>query len=290
MARPSRFSQPRASRKRPSIFKYEELHVFLLDWFAFLKTRDRTFSLKALADQAQVAPSLLSMVLSNQRHLSEKVVSRLLPLLDLGPSEQVYFESLAKLGSQPKGETRIRALDQMSRLAAYQKHHPEEAEFLEYASHWYHLAIREMARMPGFRADPVWIQERLKTKVPLRNLKEALSFLFKKGYLTEEKSGAVRVSKDMISVQGHAYWAALTKFHRQMFGLATESIENTEASERNIMGFTVALNPRRFEAAQKILDQAIADIEKLEKSADGENDSVYQFQLAAFPLTRREPV
>ena len=123
-----------------------------------------------------------------------------------------------------------------------------------------------------------------------KELKEALSFLFRKGYLKSGADGVTIASKETFDVKGGVYWAALTRFHKQMFALATSSIENTAASERNLVGFTVALDPERFEAAKRIMDRALEEIEALEGGGTGQSNSVYQFELAAFPLTRREKV
>jgi uncharacterized protein (TIGR02147 family) len=286
LARPKAFPSPEKV-DRPNIFGYHNFRTFLRDWFTYLRAKEPQFSIRRLAEELHLASGYLPMVLSGSRKLSAKVLPRLIPRLGLSRSEIAYFENLVKLGTQDSHEAKVQAVDRMSKFRSYQRSNPTEAEFFEYASRWYHLTIREMATLPGFKADPEWIQERLKTKLPLKIIKDSLEFLFTHKYLDKDAQGNSIPSKATLNVDGTVYWAAVSHCHQQMFSLATESIQNTPTQERNLVGYTVGLSSKRFEMAQAILNRALDEIENLEKTHPDQNEAIYQVEIALFPLTKR---
>ena len=120
--------------------------------------------------------------------------------------------------------------------------------------------------------------------VPLKEIKDAIDFLVKNGFLELDPSGAVRPPEKYIECRGSVFRVALTKFHRDIFELAAKSIENTPNTERDIQGHTFAISTENYVKAQAILDEAVRQVREL-----GENernaDCVYHMEVALFPLT-----
>jgi uncharacterized protein (TIGR02147 family) len=244
--------------------------------------------MRQLASEAGVALGYLSMLISGKRKPSLLPLLKLIPHLQLEKPEQVHLEKLVKFGAINSRESQIHAFDQMSRSRAYQKRNPQEAEFFHYVSRWYHIAIREMAALPGFKAEPKWIQARLKPKLPLLEIKDALDFLLEKGYLQKDSSGVVAAAKQVVDCKGSVYWTALSQSHRQMFQLASDSIESTHSSERRLDGYTLPLNVEQLAKANEILSRAVNEIAALEGASRNPPDSVYHLEIAFFPMTQRD--
>jgi uncharacterized protein (TIGR02147 family) len=272
--------------KRPDIFGYHDFRVFLRDWFEYLKSRDPGFSVRVLSDELQLSSGFLSMVLSGARNPSSELLAQMVPHLHLYRSEIIYLENLVRLGSATTREAKTQALERMSRFTSYQKKNPNEAELLGYSSRWYHAAIREMASLPGFKADPEWIREKLKVRIPLKNIRAALKLLIEAGYLVETSEGTVAAVKNTVRVEGPVFKAALVQVHKQMFNLATESIENTPPTSRNLLGYTFSLGPSDYEQVNEILNRALNEIIAVEQKSKEARDAVYQVELALFPLTK----
>jgi uncharacterized protein (TIGR02147 family) len=154
-------------------------------------------------------------------------------------------------------------------------------------SHWFYVVIREMASWTEFRLEPEWIQEQLKKKVTLAEIRIAVEFLVQNGYIEVRPDGTVLPPKEVLDCKDEVLNAALIKFHRDMFALAAESIEETDDSERELVGFTFPSDPAHFAKARAILRKAMKDIENLDRDKLGEESSVYQMQMALFPLAKR---
>jgi uncharacterized protein (TIGR02147 family) len=155
-------------------------------------------------------------------------------------------------------------------------------------SHWYYIAIREMAALPGFKLDAEWIQGRLKGKVSVGEVKTALEFLMSHGYLTVGKDGSSSTPKSTLECEGSVYWPALVEYHKQMFALATGSIHATDAKERNLDGCTLALDQARYDKAVAIMNEAMEKVLALETKEGPAGERIYHFEVGLFPLTKKE--
>jgi uncharacterized protein (TIGR02147 family) len=271
---------------RPNIFQYHDYQVFLKDWLAYRKASQSGFSLRVLAKQAGLASGYLPMVLGGKRPLSGTAMAKLVPFLGLSASEQSFFENMVTLGTSDSHEARLNALERMKRFQEFKKQNRDDTEAYEYLTHWYYVAIREMAAMEGFQFDAEWVQKKLRFAVPLKEIKDALEFLKESGYIEIRPDGSVNPPKKPLNCSGGVYRLALGKFHREVFSLAARSIEKTPSEERDIQGHTFALRDEDLDAAKEIVEEALRKIRKLGES-EVKGESVYHMEIALFPLTQK---
>ncbi len=275
------------STPRPDIFNYRDYRQFLVDWFKFKKLNHSTFSMRALAKQVGLASGYIPMVVAGKRALSQAAWQKISPALGFTPSEKSFFENLLSLDSTNTHAVRIAALERMKRSSRYQKQNPKDTEVYEYLTHWYYVAIREMASIEGFQADPRWIQARLLYPATLQEVSTALEFLLAHGYLVKGPEGVIQPPQKSLDCSGDIYKVALGQYHRELLKLAAQSIETTPSDEREVVGHTVALSPKSMTEAREIVKQAIQKIRDL-----GENEpigeSVYHMEVALFPLTQNK--
>jgi uncharacterized protein (TIGR02147 family) len=272
--------------KRPDIFHYHDYQVFLRDWLAFKKASQPGFSNRELAKQAGLASGYLPMVLGRKRVLSGSAQAKILPYLGLSRSEQSFFENMVTLGTSDSHEARINSLDRMRRFPKFQKENRDDSESYQYLTHWFYVAIREMATMPDFKADPEWIQSRLHGSIPLAEIKTALDFLIENKYLIISKDQSVKPPKKALQCSGGVYRVALAQFHREVLGLASKAIETIPSEEREIQGHTVGLTEKGFQEARAIMEEALEKIRKLGE-AENKSENVYHLEVALFPMTKK---
>ncbi len=271
---------------RPEIYKYSEYRVFLKDWLDFKKKSQSKFSIRGLSRQAGLASGYLPMITGGQRDLSQAALSKLMPFLGLIPAEQSFFENLLVLGISDSHDARLNAIERMQDFKKYQEHNQKDNEVYTYLSHWFYVAIREMADLPEFKLDAEWIQSKLNYAVPLKEIKEAVEFLKSHAYLVVSENGKVTPPEKSLNCSGPIYRMALAKFHREIFDLAIESIDKVNSADRNIQGHTMAVSPESFLKAQNILNEAIEKIRQLGR-AEKNGDRIYHLEVALFPFTRQ---
>lgn len=270
---------------RPEIFSYHEYQVFLKDWLAYRKVSQST-SLRDLAKQAGLASGYLPMVLSGKRPLSSAALAKIMPYLGLNLQERTFLTQLVILGTSDSQDLRVAALEKMKRSGQFQKLNPGDAEAYDYLSHWYYVAIREMATLREFREDAIWIQERLRFTVTLKEVKEALSFLLEKGFLERGTDKRIRPPEKELDCRGGIYRLALGKFHKEALDLAAKSIDKVPSVERHLAFHTCALSPSSFAKAKEIAEEAIQKIRALGQN-EASGDAVYHMEVALFPLTQK---
>lgn len=275
---------PKNDATRPDIFRYHDYREFLRDWFNFLKQTKPGFSLRSLARESGLASGYLPMVLSGSRNLSAKALEKCSRYLALTPRERNYLDLLRTLGDSDAPEARREAFEKIQRYRTYQQVNPREIEVYRYLTRWFYVAIREMALLPGFRPDARWIQARLKGKVSLKEVQQALDFLISNGFMTVQPDGTVKVPQKDMQCIGGVFKLALGNFHSEMLGLAIEAISNTPRDKRSVTGHTMAVSEKNYDKMVKILEGALKQIADLEETDDSAND-VYHVALAAFPLS-----
>lgn len=271
--------------KRPDVFGYHDFGTFFRDWLSFLKVSRPGFSLRSLAKEAGVATGYLPMVLSGKRKLSTKAWVKISAHLGTNQSEKAYLNSLQSLGEADSHSAQLEVVEKLQRFQGYKKQNPKEMEAYRYLTHWYYVAIREMAVLPDFKPDPKWIQGKLLNEVSLHEVKKALDFLVKNGFLELKKNGEVSQREKSVECEGGVYRLLLGKFHREMLQLASRSTENTPSPNRKLGGHTLAISENHFDSVKAILDEALEKINQLGIKEET-TTAIYHVALAAFPLTR----
>ncbi len=275
---------PAEQIRKPDIFSYHDYVLFLTDWLNYKRAVQSKFSMRSLAKQSGLASGYLPMILNRSRPLSAAALAKMLPYLGLNPNEQSFLDALLILGTSDSHEARVAALERMRRFAQFRSQNGQNSEVSQYLTHWYYVAIREMAANKEFRAEPEWIQERLRFQVPLKEIKDTLDFLFENKYLEKSADGSVKPPEKNMDCSWGVYRVALAEFHREIMRLAAESIEKVPSEERNIMGHTFSLDSADFKKAKAIADNAVKEIQALEKKGT-RGESVYHFEVALFPLS-----
>lgn len=270
---------------KPDIYSYHDYRQFLRDWFLYLK-HDHHLSTRQVAKTSSVSESYLSMVLSGSRRLSEEQLTKMAPALKLERSEASYLEWLITITEAESMDVQLDALKKIQRFRRYRNLNPLEIETYKYLQHWYHIAIRELAQLPGFQLEAKWIQSSLRYKVSLPEVKNAIGFLIDHGFLKVDEKGKFIKPEKLIECKTGVLKPALTKFHTEMLHLAATSISEIPTAERNISAYTGAIPADKIEAVKNILQEAREKIIAIAQ-AHSEADTVYHFGFLAFPLSNK---
>ena len=272
----------------PNVFHYHDYLKFLVDWVSYHKKNVRGFSVRKLAEQSGVSVGYLPMVLAKQRPLSTEMLYKIMPHLGLSRSQQQFFRSMHTLGTTSSQEVRIESIRQMKRFAAFRKNNPNEDEVSKYLTQWHYSAIREMAADPDFKPDPLHIQERLRFRIPLVEIKEALAFLIEKKYIQLTKTGQVVPPEKHIECDGGIYKIALTQYHQQFLDLAAKSIAEIPSEERQLTGHTFAISADKFEEVRSLISGVVERIQALSSEPKEIHKQVYHIEMSLIPLTKKK--
>jgi uncharacterized protein (TIGR02147 family) len=275
-------------KSTPTVFEYHDYRDFLRDHFAYLKVKDPRMSIREVGRLARISASYINMVLSRKRNLSRNHYNKICRILNLSGSEESFLALLMIFNDSPSMSERQSAFDQIQNYIRYRRMNSKEFEVHKYLSHWYFVAIREMASDSDFRPDPEWIQKRLLFSVSLREIRDALNFLFANGFL-EHQNGKVVPLNRRIECMGGVYKLSLNEYYGQMAQISREAFDKIPKEQRNFLSHTIAIPEGKISNLLSVLDKCLNEIVQLTKEAEG-HDAVYHFSLQAFPLAQlRKP-
>ncbi len=272
------------SPARPVIFRHHDYREFLRVWFEYLKKEKKEISLRWVAKKAQLSCAYLPLVLNGQRKLSSRALEKLGPWMDLKEEELSYLSLLRTLSDGDTSDIRKAALQRLQKFGAYQQLNTNEMEVFRYLTKWYYVAIREMAQLPDFLAEPEWISARLEGRVTIPEAREAIEFLTQNGYLKIKKNNRAEATQKELECMGGVYRLALTQFHHEMLQVASDIFTTDSKTPRRIEGYTMAFPKDKLDAVGNIISDAINSIQKLSQSQKSP-DSVYHVAFMAVPLT-----
>ncbi|MFT6070012.1 MAG: hypothetical protein ACJAT2_002475 [Bacteriovoracaceae bacterium] len=269
---------------KPSIFEFDDYREYLLEVLSFLK--QKKISQRKLAFELGVSPAILTMIISKKRGLKPKLLTSLVEYLELKPLEVRQLELLTILNDSTDKKQKELAYSHISLSKSYQNLKPKESNTYKYLSTWENVAIREMTELDGFQLNASWIKKRLLKATTLKKIQECISFLLDHELITRKKNSSEYKAGGHLNCVDGIYKLSLGKFHSNMLSMANESIEMVPSNERLILGHTVTLSEENFEESNKILQEALEKIKKLNKR-DQKNTRVYHFEMASFPLTKK---
>lgn len=272
------------SRSRPSIFQFHDYREYLRAYLAFIR-QSRRLSLRHLAKAVGVSHGYFSLVLNRDRNLATKLIAGLATALAWTDEETRFFENLVVLADAPDAETRNRAFAALQASDGFRENYPKEFETFRYLESWVNVVIRELTLVEGFNSDPRWIQSQLSFPVTIRQIEESLRFLWEHGLLKLEPDGGLIPADRDLTCLGGVYQLSLGNFHRGMLDLAKSSLERYRASQREQIGYTMALSRDDFGKIREILADAKERIKEIERKSRARGpDTVYHVNFSAFPV------
>jgi uncharacterized protein (TIGR02147 family) len=269
----------------PSAFDYLDYRRFLDDWFSARKAANPRFSHRLFARLAgHSSPSLLLQVIQGKRNLSEETLDGFLAALKLDPEEGLFFRLLVRLDQAANSDDKNAAWQEVSASRRFREARSLEGEAFEYISHWYCVAVRELAQRADFVPDPVWIAEQLRPSIAPGEAERALGMLRRLGLLREVEGRLGPADASVVTPHEVAGLAA-RNYHAGMLRLAAESIERFGPRERHLSAVTVCIPASLVPRLKAEIDAFQERVLDLCDSAEGPRDQVHQVQMALFPLS-----
>ncbi|MGE0761837.1 MAG: TIGR02147 family protein [Bdellovibrionales bacterium] len=272
---------------RPDVFSYHDIHQFLTDHFDYARMADRHFSLRKLAERADLSTGLLPGILARKITLSKQTLSKLSEHLDLSKPELQFLEWLRQLSESPTLEEKHRAYKNICRYQKFQKKNRTEIEVHHYLQKWYYPVIRELVKLPTFQLSPEWIRKQLGGQIKLSEARDALNFLLKNGYVQIDESGRTILPQKQITAAGGAYKLAMAEYYRQILDLAHRSIYDTTSDNRELNVHTFAFAQKDFHQVKTLFSETLQKLRTLQVE-ERDKDSVYQVTLLAFPVAQNK--
>lgn len=277
--------QKHSAPSAPNLFEYDNYRRFLKDYYVYEKARNKAFSLRYFSKRAGYRAScFLKFVMDGKRNLTAQGIVNFSRALKLTPTEASFFASLVRLNQAKTPEDRQHFAGEILRSKTYIRLNPLAQAKFEYWSKWYHIAIREMAALQHFRADPAWISAQLRPRISPAQAAAALETLQILGLLRRDADGKLTQTQEQVTSGDEVVNACVSQFHRDIIEMGIAAIDRFAKPKRQITGLTLGLNEETEKAVRERLTEVRKEILAM-VSACTHLTKIVQVNFQMFPLT-----
>lgn len=270
---------------KPNIFEYTDYRTFLKESYDYLKETKPGFSHRYFAKRAGLSsPGCLYKVVKGERNLSKDNIQKFSLALGLTKKEQQYFDMLVSFNNAKSPETKRYYLELLYNIKKKKSGVPLTDKQFEYYSNWYYPTIRELIGLPDFNEDPNWIRARLGNKITNKQVKTALDVLLRLGLARRDTDGSLKQCDAIVTTEEEVMHTAAGLFHKQMLGIADETLFVTPPEHREIAGITMAVSNKQFKEIQSKMRDFYSTIMNYLNNNSDVPETVMQMHLMFFPL------
>jgi uncharacterized protein (TIGR02147 family) len=274
----------------PSVYAYLDYRAFLRAWMEHRKREDPTYSYATFARAGGGSKAALANVLTGARTPRPETLDSFANAMGLLSGERNYLGLLVDLASAPDVTTRRAVLDRILATERYHQMRQAEkeppADLERYLEFWYIPVIREMARMPGFRADPAWICRQLDPPIREAEAADALTRLLELGLLVLADDGTVTLRELRFRTPPETSRDAVMRFQREVLPDLIRNIDPDRPAGRHLLTSTILIETRQIPEAKAILNAANEQLLTLADANRPTTDAqVFQVSFQLLPMT-----
>lgn len=269
-----------------SIFEYLDYRSYLKDWFAEKKEANPRYSHRLFSRKmSQKSPSFLKDIIDGRRSITADQRASFCDILGLNKAQKSYFLDLLTFQNSKSKEEKKRAFEKMAASRRVQGARRVEGDSYSYLSNWYCPAIRELAAIPGFKADVDWIVKRIRPKIKKSQAKDALGILKSLKMLTVHDDLSVTVADGTLTTPPQVTGIAVHNYHKEMLGLSIEAIDRFPSVQRHLVGVTVNVPVSLIPQLKEEINTFAARICDICDSSAEESEQALQVNLHFYPLS-----
>jgi len=259
---------------------------FLLRYAESARKRKPSFSYGSWAKALGLkSTSSLTKVLNGEREAGPELVERLVKYFKFSSAEAVHFRelvSVSKLKNHEELKSRLLESLLASRNAETLTSRLVEFDRYELLSEVWHLAVRELARLPKMTVSRL---EKILPARPRESLEKSLNLLSRLGLVKRDPRGAFVAAENSVRTAHEFPSEAIRAYHRQSLDLARSALDDAPPAERDFQSLTLLVDSDRLEELKKRLRDFMDTLEARAPSTSV--DRLYQVQFQLFPTSER---
>lgn len=223
--------------QRPEIFDSWDHVTVLNDFFRYQKSLNPNFSVQMLARKTKVLKrSLLSLIFTGKRRLSEDKIYPLCKALGMSKEENQFVHSLVRFNSCKNPQETSKLLTQVLMGRPIRPTLQGDRKIL--LTKWYYIPLLELIKIPGFKNEPQWIVSRFRKKLHLSEVREAL-LLFESLRLITKVDDQWTVNEKILSSSHDIPSKAIQAYHDTLLNISRETLSSIPVDQREFLAVTL---------------------------------------------------
>lgn len=248
-------------------------HQILKSEFANRQIKNPRYSLRKFAKDLGLSQAFVSQIFSGNRKLSIQKSLQIVDRLKLPPQKRAAFLDSVHNESIvfEKRKTLLQSILGADQFAC--------------VSRWYHFAILDLTTLANFKSDIDWISRTL--GITNFEAKDAIERLERLGLLVRGSQGVWKKTSLHVQVPTTKSLESVRSFHLGILEKAQSILQETstkEFSRRSITTTILAVNPKKLNAAQKLIEEFRKKLISI--LSEDPCEDVYALGVQLFPLTK----
>lgn len=289
---------------RPDIFSYADYKAFLADFYAYLKTTKRGFSLRKLAvrkpaeqlkgrgkNSPHYSAQFLNLVIAGKKDIPETMADPLGRAFGLNESELLFLRRLVKFQHSSDPDSKVDAYKRMAWRGKFRDAQGlGSRERLEFIAHGFIADVYQMTALPDFQATPTWFARNSYLRLGKTEIREALKVLSELDLIDIAADGKVTRRSAPPPMPSTGEPMLFRIYHMEQTEKARQALDSVPTEDRSFTTWGVSrFGADDYRAYLAELSQEIeSTVERLtEKWADKDPQGkiLAQINLQIFPVT-----
>lgn len=258
-----------------------------MDVLGSKQSKNPRYSIRAWSrDLGYKNPDTVAKVLSGKRNIGPELSARMSDYMRFDEEEQYYFDTLVNCQKAKSEIVKQKYQELIQRLNPEKSFSQLDVDQFNFIADWQHVAIKEMLSLNDFKYDTNWIARRLRGQLSSVKVELAIQRLLRLGMIVKDEAGRLALSNDlhMKIGEGKVSSEAIRLFHSQMIKKAYEAQQEQNLDQRETSASTVSIKKKDIPEMKRFMAKVHRDF--CEKFSCDQADSVYQFNLQLFSLTK----
>lgn len=274
----------------PSVYAYLDYRTFLRDWIDARRRVEPDYSYARFAKAAGCSKSAIANVLGGSRHPQPPTLDAFAQGMELRGSERHYLGLLVDLAKAPDLSTRTQIMGRILAIERFQQmrlaESGDDSDLGRYLSRWYLPVIREMATLPGCRADPTWIAEQLRPAITPEQAAAAVDELRALDLVVDRDDGTLEALQLRFRTEPEAHQDPVGHYHRDVVPTLLAQLDTSNAQEQHLVGVTLALPMELLPEAKARVNRLVDQLAGLADAPDASaTRRVFQVCVQVLPVT-----
>jgi uncharacterized protein (TIGR02147 family) len=269
-----------------NIFEYIDYRKYLADYYQEKKETTQYFSYRYFSLKTGInSPSFLKSVIDGKRNLTTNMSEKFAKTLGFKSREKTYFLNLVAFNQAKTLKEKQLCYTILRTISKRVKESPVKGDQYDFLSSWYVPVIRELICIRNFNDDFDLLAAAVEPAIDPYQAKSSVELLLRLKMVEKLKTGIYKQTSTAITIDESISSMAVRSFTGTMIDHSKSSLETISKEQRHISGITMGISRKSYAIITKEIE-AFKDRLKIIVSQDNTVDSVYQINLALFPLSK----
>jgi uncharacterized protein (TIGR02147 family) len=269
----------------PSIFDFDDYHLFFRAWCGAKKAAWPGFSYQWLANKSAFkSRSYLRLVGMGEKDLSASAAVRLSKAMDLDVRQAAYFEALVSWNNASEATEKAHFREKLLAVVPSMPRTILPVQLYGLFTEWYINPVWELVTTIPFGGNYELLAAKLDPVITGKQAQAAVELLLSLGLIKQNGAGFAQ-THNSLHTQDEIFSRAVKDYQIATMDRAKESLGRHSRELRHISTLTLGLNEDMFSKLLDKIQEFRREVGDLVQTVPS-TDRVYQLNLQFFPLTR----